>query len=231
MKAKRRHELHENVLGAELTQVIDFFRRRGALIAWGLLIAALIVLVVFYARDKSRKKAFERRSQLDKALMDANLTPTERIGILKDLSAKNDLIAARATLALGDMFARRMAVTGPDADPAAWRTLGDQAAAYYRDAIARFGEMKVQVAKAHLGLAVLAENRRDFEAARSEYEIVANDEGLAGQPVAELAREGLAGLKLLAEGEVRMATTAPAEPATQPATQPVTQPGDKAPVQ
>ncbi len=48
MKAKRRHELKQNTLDAELGKFVGFIKKRGNLIAWGALIVAFIVLVSVY---------------------------------------------------------------------------------------------------------------------------------------------------------------------------------------
>ncbi len=225
MKAKRRHELHENVLGVELAQAVDFLKKRGTLIAWGALIVALVVFVGFYAYKKSREARAEVQFKFDTAMTDLRLKPDERVRILADLSRQDDdeQIAALATAELGAEYARRMAFAGVATNPAEWRRLGDQAAGYYRLVLSNFAEQELAVAKAHLGLGRLAENRGDLEAARAEYQAVLNAIKLAGRPVVQQAATSLVQLRLLAQ-PAPMATTAPAAASTQPATAPTTIP-------
>ena len=224
MKARRRHELQENVLSAELSQVVDFFKKRGTAIAWGVLIAALIVFVAVYVRGRSRQKHARLQAQFNTAMTDLALPPEDRIRLLEELAGQDDRqdIAALATVSLGDEYTRKSMTTmaGPLADPAEWKSFADRAAAYYRRAISSFADQKPAVARAHLGLGKLAESRGDLEAAREEYQAVLKIAGLAGHPAAQQAARNMQQLSVLAE-PVRMASTAPAEPTTKPATEPV----------
>ncbi len=74
------------------------------------------------------------------------------------------------------------------------------------------------VAKAHLGLARLAESAGRFDDARKHYEAV---KGVPGQPAANIAKQRGDKLKDLLV-EVRMAATRPAVTASRPAEPPVT---------
>ena len=230
MKAKRRHELQENVLSSELAQVVGFFKKRGSAIAWGVLIAALIVFVIVYVRGKSQKKAARLQQDFDTAMTAATLTPEARKDILRSLAEQNDdeRIAALSVVRLGDIYLAEMTVAGPTTDPVEWKRLGDEAGRWYRVAIDSFGDETLPVAKAHFGLGKLAENRRDFETARVEYQAAIRITELSGQDVVKRASWSMQRLELLGK-PVAMATTAPApkaeaQPATDLATQPTTAP-------
>ncbi|MHC4295282.1 MAG: hypothetical protein ACYSTL_06825, partial [Planctomycetota bacterium] len=82
--------------------------------------------------------------------------------------------------------------------------------------IQRFSDQKLPVAQAHLGLGKIAEAQGLFDLAREQYQIVLNNEALAGYPVVKMAEGSLDHLSDLTQ-QVRMATTAPS---TQPATDP-----------
>ena len=43
MKSKRRHELKQNVLDAELGQIITFLKKRGTYLAWGVLLIGNLI--------------------------------------------------------------------------------------------------------------------------------------------------------------------------------------------
>lgn len=210
MKSERRHELQENTLGLEIQKTVEFFKAKGNYIAGAVLVAVLIVMVVVYVRGKAEDRAAELQMQYE-SRNSAGMTPQAQVELLESLSAQRDDkgVAALATVDLGDLFARRMLAAGPTADPAQWKELGDKSEGYYRTAIASFGDERLAAAKAHLGLARLLESRRDFEAARAEYETVKAMTDLEGQPVVFQALRGLAQLDELS-APVQMATTAPA---------------------
>lgn len=226
MKAKRRHELQENVLSSELAQIVGFFRKRGSAIAWGVLIAALIVFVIVYARGRFRDKAIRLQEDFDTVMSNPTLTPQARKDLLKSLAEQDDeeWMAALSAVKLGDMYITEMTVAGPTVDPLKWKQLGDEAGRWYRMVTDSFGDEKLAVAKAHFGLGKLAENRGDFETARVEYQAALRMTELSGQDVIKRAGRSMGRLELLG-APVMMATTAPAsQPTTAPASQPTTHP-------
>ncbi len=226
MKSQRRHELQENVLSAEITQVVNFLRKRGGAIAWGVLIAALIFFVIVYARSRSQQKTARLQADFERATVDPNLPSDQRVRLLEELSEQDDdeRLAALATLELGIDCAARMNAAGPATDPVEWKGLADRAAVYYRKVISEFADRKLAVAKAHLGLGKLAESRGDFEAASAEYQAVLRISELSSHPIAMQTGASLRQLGMLAR-PVQMATTAPTtQPASQPATQPASGP-------
>ena len=118
-------------------------------------------------------------------------------------------IAALACLAVGDANASRLMTEGSSTPAAERKAYGDQAETYYRKATAGFADRPEIVGRAHLGLARLAETRRDFDAARAEYQAVLAAQELKAGPLAAAAAEGLKTLDELSL-PVAMATTAPA---------------------
>jgi len=218
MKSQRRHELQENALIAELGRIVQALRKRGNLIAWGVLIAALVAMIAVFAWKKSRQAEIELQAKFDRVMApDTALSDEDRLAGLRELAEQDDdeVKAALATVELGDIYARRMVVAGPKADPAQWKRLADKAAGYYREVISRFADQNLPLAKAHLGLAKLAESQQDFETAKAEYQAVLKLTALTGQPVMRRAERGMQQLDMLSS-PVRMATTAPS---TQPARQ------------
>lgn len=224
MKSKRRHELQHNVLDAELGKVIAFIKRRGTHLAGGLLIVAVVVFVVVSLARSKRGDDEQRQTQFHQALEMGpgnRLDEKRRLEIFKSLTLQTSdkKLASLACVAAGDVYATMLAVGRMQMSDAEAREHADQAAEWYNKVIAEFGDHPVAVAKAHFGLAKLAENRGDLDAAREEYETIGLMEApLAGQPLQLFARAGLNSIDDLAE-LVRMASTAPADPnaATQPA--------------
>ncbi len=211
MKARRRHELQENVLSGELGKVVAFFRKYSTYIVWGVAIAAFVLLVTTYSMSKSRERHRSIHARYNRATTDQTIKLDER---LKDLEALSEQdtdsgIAALACVAVGDHSAARLATAAVLTTAADRKRYRDQAETYYRKAIGGFADRPVIVGRAHLGLAIMAETRRDFDAAEAEYRAVLAIRDLQAGPLADAAAKGLETLDEL-RTPVAMATTAPA---------------------
>jgi hypothetical protein len=116
---------------------------------------------------------------------------------------------------LGDIYARQFVMAEPETGEARKAEIADKAAACYRRVISEFPEQRTAVAKAYFALGVLAESRRDFAGAKKEWQAVKTAAGAAGEP---MVLEAEAKLQKLTEMEVpvKMASTAPSQPATLP---------------
>ena len=247
MKSKRRHDLKQNVLGTEITKGIAFLKRRGTLIAWGLLliVAAIFAYVWLTSRTQSadeeilaRFRNLERnaRGAIDATDVKKREDPLDGF---KDLAEQDRMprIAAQSTLKVADLCATRAFAAG--ADVRERQRLTEDARKYYRRTVDRFAQFPVFVARGHIGLARLADSAGDLATAKQEYQAAAaiNDPAAAG--LVKLARESLE--KLDAKRLRPMATTMPkppptsrpasrpatrltTRPAARPATQPATQP-------
>lgn len=211
MKARRRHELQQNVLDAELARVVEFFRKYGTYMVWGGVIVALVLLVTTYSISKSRERRRNVHARYERAMTDRNIKLDERLKDLKALVEQdvNRDIAALACLAVGDQNAAQLATAGSSTPAGRRKHSHDQAEIHYRKAIRRFADRPVIVGRAHLGLALLAESRRDFDAAEAEYHAVLAAAQLQAGPLADAAAKGLETLDQL-RLPVAMATTAPA---------------------
>ena len=224
MKSKRRHELQRNVLNAELGRIVTFVKRRGTHLAGGLLLVAVVIFVIVGLARGRRGDDEQRQTQFHQALEMGSqdmLDEERRIGVYKSLAEQtSDLkLASLAAVAVGDTYATMLAVGRTQMSDTEVSERADQAAEWYNKTIAEFADHPIAVAKAHFGLAKLAENRGDLDAAREEYEIIGEMEALlSGQPVQLFALAGANGIDSLVES-VRMASTAPADPnaASQPA--------------
>lgn len=217
MKSQRRHELKENVLGSELGKTVEFLKKRGSWIAWGILIAALIALISVYAYKKHRAALYGPLAEYN-AVRNSRLEPAERMERLEALADqdKNTRIAALASIAYADECAEQALLGGAELPEIDKKSLLEKAGGYYRRVIGDFSDMPVMVARARLGLGKLAESRGDFEAARQEYEAVMRMTKLANHPLASHAKDCLDSLKRLAS-PAPMAASTPAEPASAPA--------------
>ena len=264
MKAKRRHKLQHNVLDAELAKTIEFFKKRGWTIVWVFLAAIAVWLGVSGWRSSRSAKRGDIETQyanIRARVGEPGQKPEVLMGQLDELIDQTNVprISALACVDAGNLCALRahgavqaLVAAGVSGEPkavlATHRKEFDKhrgrARRYYERARDALPEEHLAVAKAHIGLAVLAEAGADllvgderkgaFEAALKEYRAVGKIGSVAGHPVAALADAAVRRL-CDAQGQlkddytkpVRIATTMPAAPSTQPSTQPATQPATR----
>lgn len=229
MKAKRRHELQENVLAGELGRVVEFLKKRGSHLATAALVIALAIFAYVAISRRGETAKFELQRQWDQA-MTGQAKPEERTEIIRTLAEQTDnlRIASLATVELGYDDATQALVAKTDSERDA---LEESAAKWYRKAISEFPTQATAVAKAHFGLGKLYESKRQFQEAAEEYRQAKASPEVMGQPVMILAQTSLERLSML-NSPVRMATTMPTTqptttataPATAPAAVPTTQP-------
>ena len=112
MKSTRRHELQHNVLDAELAKLVDFFRKWGTHLAWGLLAVVLIAGVILYVHSKHKQKSRWLQGEYDRLVVnvDPNMKPDVRLEGLSALADQDDnaRIAAMACVEIGDEYARQL---------------------------------------------------------------------------------------------------------------------------
>ena len=228
MKSRRRHELKQNVLDAELGKVVEFFRRRGTYVAWGVLGLALIALIVWYVYRRHHGRLAAIQTDYDNLVWSQN-DPDSEARVLSGLQSladqgKDKWIAADACVRVGDIFARQALAAKRQPDR---QELMEKAARYYRKAIDEFPDYSLARGKAHFGLAKLAESRGDFAAASESYHAVAEVTKLRAYPIIGFAMDGLNRLPKF-EVPVPMATTMPStQPASAAATQPAIAPAQQ----
>jgi len=219
MKSQRRHELQQNVLDAELAKSVAFLKTHGPRILWTVLIVLIVVSAIIWYTNSRRRQRWEvetRYSDLKRQQTQGTVeSPDLLVADFKGLTQQNRVprLAALACVDVGDILAAGIPEQKTQADRDAQAKQADR---YYRMAITDYPEEPLAQAKAHFGLAKMAEGRRDFDVAGKEYRaVLAMADDLTGQPVVDLARGSLDAVKELAE-PIRMATTAPAAE-TQPA--------------
>ena len=222
MKSQRRHELQHNVLDAELSKVVAFFKTNGTYLAWGVLIVALVVVVATFASRRSAQKArgLERQYQaLLRNQYSPNVRLEEQLAGFRKLTNQTDnrRIAADACVYVGALYAA-LATGSAAVDPALLaEDPTEMARRYYQRVIDEFPGQVTAVAKARIGLARLAEDAGDLATARQDYQAILDNPEMKGYPVRQEAEGGLKNLGDLALA-VRMVTTKPAELEIPPAT-------------
>ena len=233
MKAKRRHELKENVLAHEFGQIKSFFNRYGNWVLAAVTAVVIVLLVVWYYSRLSKRRLADELSEYERLTRFANVEDDARLSGLTQLAetAKDRVVAAGSAVYAGDLCLQRYLDALRQGDAAAGREWREKAERFYHLAIDRYPDRKMFQAKAHLGLGVLAENVGDLVSARAEYEQASRSVS-AVYPVAMEAQRRLAHLEAWSK-PVRFATTTQASQpttapvATQPASSPATAPAGK----
>lgn len=229
MKSERRHELQYNELGQQLTGLMAWVKKNSTFIAWGALLAAVVVLVVVFLHRSNEKKFVERQNDFDHAI--TAVDPDVRLnGLIKIADEEGDkFITARATQLVADEYSSKIISGQGKATPEELKQFNAKAKDYYQRLVEKFKEFPSMVAQAHFGLAKLAENAGDFDTARAEFKAV-KESSPAGYPILASAEQGLKEVDTLRQ-EVKFATTAPAtQPSSAPAaTGPAAAPAPKTP--
>jgi len=175
MKAKRRHELKENVLAHELGQLREFFSRHGSWIA-GAIVAAVIAVVVVSQLHTRSERALAAEKQRYRLLADppGDMDPEERLKGFEELAAdaSDRAVAASAAVWAGNLCSQRYLNLLDEADAPEAREAYARAERNYRSVIERHADQPRLVVNAWRGLGVLAENRGDQAEALACYKRV-----------------------------------------------------------
>lgn len=214
MKAERRHELHENIVSHELALLVDFVRRNANLLSWALLGLAVLSLVGALWYRHAAKEEGERQAEFNSLVLnrDSDMKPDDRLAKMKALLHRDGDKGrlAATTYEIGLEYANRaLRASGEEK-----KTLADEAADYFSQAVTKYPKQSWIVAKARLALANLAMGRGDWAKAQEEIQAVQSMSALTGYPILEMAEEARRKLDQFKQPVV-FATTAPA-PATGP---------------
>ena len=210
MKSERRHELEHNTLDTELSKMVTFFKSHGVKLIYGVLIVVLAIVGFRYYQNQHITKSLNyqtRYEQLVGKSMDPATNQQELISGFEELAEQTTTpyLAANSLLQMGKLFVIQSILSAPGEGVEAAK----KAAVKYQRVISEHTDLSEQMASARMGLAVLAENRGDFPAARKEYETILAMNGLSGYPVLAQATAALDGLNKW----TRPATLAPTLPA------------------
>jgi hypothetical protein len=183
MKAERRHALQQNVLDAELGKVVEFFRRHGKYVAWGVFALALVLFVWLYARSSAQAKERTRQDLFHRMVINLEISE-ETLAALEEIADQdpNKFRAATACVTVAD-YCLQSVVKGGAAMSSEERIKRIQKAeAWYDRTVRDFSGYPGAVARAHLGLAAIQEIRRGLPAARKSMEEAAGmkDTAVAG---------------------------------------------------
>jgi tetratricopeptide (TPR) repeat protein len=242
MKAERRHELKTNTLAHGIEGLPELWRRYGTKVLLALVGVLAIVLAVRFQSSTARQQKEQAANAFAAALSgiqslqnigsqpDGRAAATQRAEIVRQASgaiqqvledSKDPAMRAEALAARGDMnwyLATGPEVRGADTQPSlkledADDVLLDRAKASYEQAVQVDGAAPLTIANARLSLAAVAEQRKQWDEARKQYEQIVAD---ARMPEAfkNEARVRLDDLKELAKPVLL------GKPATAPAPEP-----------
>lgn len=251
MKAERRHELQQNTLARFIDNVPLYFRFHLNKILTGLLVILVIVFLIRYrmssaqqsrqAADASLRAAREYIDQLAVRTFVTQDVATQRRSfagqagsaieaVLRDTDEQDDAqVRAEAMVARGDLnwtLANLPALPGATTQPALELPVNpsealDRAAQAYREVIQRYPSQTISAVTAMFGLAAIAENRGNWDAARAEYQAILQ------KPDVSQAFKTTAAFRLEMLERIRQPLftgTLTTQPASEPATAPTTTP-------
>jgi hypothetical protein len=248
MKAQRRHELKQNTLAHSLENLPEFGRQHGTKILLVVMVGLAVALLI-RSRISSSRAAEEQagyalshgREMVEQLRANAaRLPPAQFVTVAQEVSkgvdkAVQDVLdasddprmIAEARILQGDLNWQLAAMpeapgatTRPDlALPRTDEQLLDAAAAAYQAAVDWRDAPRESVVTARLGLAAVAENRRQWDTARDHYQKILDDPNTP-KPLKDLAATALTRLEVLRKPPLLAApASAPSLPvASQPST-------------
>jgi len=187
MKSQRRHELQQNVLDEELGKGIAFLKRWGFHLAMGVVVVVVLIWlgVTLYSNHKTEE--MNRHTLLGQLLTKAKFD-AESEKQLEELAEETDIVGALANYMQGRnalIQAMTSKAQKDDSDKKYRKTASEK----FNKVIDDFGEFPKIQAKAHLGLARLAEEDGKIDLAISEYKKVIEIPEVKGHPIYEMAGE------------------------------------------
>jgi tetratricopeptide (TPR) repeat protein len=119
MKSERRHELQQNVLDAELSKAVTFFRKYGATLSWAALALIILIFIGMYAYRQHQTRLDNLQTdyvgatlllrQMEAGISFVGEDPVTKMRKLAEQDSDRR-IAAMASVALGDFFASQYEV-------------------------------------------------------------------------------------------------------------------------
>lgn len=193
MKSKRRHELQQNTLDAELGKIVGWLKTHATKLALAALIVAVVILGVTLYKRQTRTALAEVQAQYEK-LRNAQINPqddnTDVVNGLRSLSKQEIVpwIAADALVRIGNIHLSKMTLAEL---PEERESLAAEASQAYQEVLTNWSDQFGAVGAAHVGLARVAEGKGDYAAARQHYEKVVENPSLEGFPIVDIARKSL----------------------------------------
>ena len=204
MKSEHRHELQTNDLAKSLMTFPDYVREYGGRVALGLAIVVLAAVLITQRTTRATPRlsatATTSPSPAPSSIASAappstsraaspstpptapSATSSRRLRDIRD-NASDKAVVAQALLAQADLawalgnFPQPSTAStqpAPKLEKERPEFLND-AKTNYQQLITQYADQTVPVLAAHFGLAAVAENARNWDEARKEYEAVKND--------------------------------------------------------
>jgi hypothetical protein len=220
MKAERRHELKANSLSQGLKVVPDKIKQYQSQISLGIILIALVIILIRYRINAAGQRLLEAQISLSNASDDLQRLENARTTDPQVLMKEREDIYAEGLQQADDAFqkapdwqralkAQALILKGdlnfnmanfPELPGAATQTslrpsetedtLLSNAADAYSQVLQNYASEKFAATAAHFGLGAVAENRGQWDAAKTQYQAIV-DSG-AEQPYKLLATDRLA---------------------------------------
>jgi hypothetical protein len=244
MKSERRHELKTNTLAEALAKAPHRGRQWITTGTFALVAAVVVGLLVRYRINTAADRLARATDNLAVAREEIEeikqmalqpVDPSQPEELFKDVSSRLDLVVqdagdgnpkltAEALVARGDlnwnMATYSASLAASTTQPVSGIQSPDEflksAQAAYNQVISGFPQQDFSVSTARFGLAAAAENSRDWDSARKQYQAV-NDDANAPDLLKKLAQAMMGQLDQLQQTPV-IGPPMPAAAATQPAT-------------
>lgn len=179
MKSQRRHELSENVLVSEYDKARDFLKKHGNKVMLAVMAVVLVAVVSYVWYKKAVTGRADENTNFENSQMivmtqgTAGKDGKAALEALAGLAynAHNPAIAAKAAVLTGDAYLKALVESGQTGQPEQADENRRKAEEFYRLAINKYKDQKLQAAQAHYGLGVLYESNNDAAKAQEEFNL------------------------------------------------------------
>lgn len=196
MKAEHRHELKTNDLAKSLITFQDYVKLYGGRVALGIAIVILITVLIIQRKNRAQTQTAFYRDELATArnivesLSHTRSPEAERVpNMLRDVrdNASEKVVQAEALVTMGDYAWAMANFNDPNATSRPTTRPGEKsreeylqdAKAAYQQVLDQFADQPFSVVAARFGLAAIAENERNFDAARAHYDAIKSASNVA----------------------------------------------------
>jgi len=217
MKAEERHKLKSNELADSIKELSEFFNRHSAILLAGVIVILILAAGVLWMQKSRVNSQYERIYLLQdliiqsdqsryKAAQQARVQPDEateaylynvepQAGLLAELAQlePDSPVGMTALLQQAQNLRSQLLYSGKAMSEQEQLDLNRRAEVIYQRIINEFPEQAVVAATARFGLALLAEDRGQWDQAKQIYETIADDkeDRLAGTILPFHARKRL----------------------------------------
>lgn len=181
MKTKRRQELRTNELIQQLMRMREYAARNWNWIAGIAVAVGLLIAVAVYWQYSRAQRRVDGLNALANLREDPSVAPTERLDKMEQIANEypDKQVVLTALEIIGESAMTQLLIGWTSDDASQRDKLMNRAERAFTRIVNEYPDRYEAVARAHLGLAAIAEDRGNKEEAAKQYKAILNNTNLA----------------------------------------------------